>query len=85
MSEPGLVEIKSRISGVFYRGPDPSAPPFVQIGSRVDKGHTLALLESMKLFSKIKAPVAGEVVEIVGVHGEPVLVGQTLFSIRPAS
>ena len=85
MPESGLFEVKARISGVFYRSSNPEAEPFVQIGSQVNKGHTLALLESMKLFSKIKAPVAGEVVEIAGVNGEPVLVGQTLFSIRPAS
>ncbi len=85
MSETGLVEIKARLSGVFYRSTDPEAEPFVQIGSQVDEGHTLALLESMKLYSKIKAPVAGEVVEILGVDGETVLVGQTLFSIRAAS
>jgi len=85
LSKISLVEIKARISGVFYTSPTPEAGPFVQIGSQVDKGQTLALLESMKLYSKIKAPVAGEIVKILGVNGEPVLVGQTLFSIRPAS
>src|SRR5262249_8135251 len=53
---PDLVEVKAPISGVFYRAPSPGAAPFVDVGTAVAKGQALALLEAMKLFSKIKAP-----------------------------
>ena len=84
MAEDGLVEVKAKISGVFFRAANPEAEPFVEVGSQVRKGHTLALLESMKLYSKIKSPVAGEVVAVHGTNGATVVVGQALFSIRPS-
>jgi biotin carboxyl carrier protein len=37
----------------------------------------------MKLFSKVKSPVAGQIAEIKGTNGEPVNTGQTLFVIQP--
>ena len=72
------IEVKTQISGVFYRAAAPELPPFVEVGSEVQKGDTLALLESMKLFTKIKAPVSGTVTEILGVDGEPVEAGQVV-------
>ena len=85
MSNRAVVEVKAKISGVFYRAPGPDAEPFVEVGSTVKKGQAIALLESMKLYSKVKSPVAGEIAEIQGINGKPVSVGQTLFAIRPSS
>ena len=51
---------------------------------RIRKGQTLALLESMKLFSKIKAPADATVVEICVSDEETISVGQALFRIRRA-
>jgi biotin carboxyl carrier protein len=77
------VQVKAKISGVFYRAPNPEADPFVEVGSVVKKGQAIALLESMKLFSKVKSPVAGRIAEIKGTNGEAVNTGQTLFLIQP--
>jgi acetyl-CoA carboxylase biotin carboxyl carrier protein len=63
MSE-NLKSVISPISGVFYSKPAPEQPPFVEEGSQVKKGQTLCLLETMKVFTKIKAPVDGVVTEI---------------------
>jgi acetyl-CoA carboxylase biotin carboxyl carrier protein len=49
---------------VLYRKPAPERPPFVEEGTQVKKGQTLCLLETMKVFTKIKAPVDGVVAEI---------------------
>lgn len=76
------IEIKTRMSGVFYRAPAPAMPPFVEVGSATQKGDTVALLESMKLSTKIKAPVSGTVIEILGVDGELVNAGQPLFLVE---
>lgn len=84
MSDPTLIDVKAQISGVFYRSATPDAPPFVEVGATVRKGQTLALLESMKLFSKVKAPADGTVAELVAGNEEPVSVGQVLVRLaRP--
>jgi oxaloacetate decarboxylase alpha subunit len=77
-----LLEVRAPISGIFYRAPSPDALPFVEVGARVRKGQALALLEAMKLFSKIKAPADGIVREIPGVNAEPVSTGQTVFVLE---
>jgi acetyl-CoA carboxylase biotin carboxyl carrier protein len=76
-----LVEVRAPISGIFYRAPSPGAAPFVEVGDIVRKGQSLALLEAMKLFSKIKAPVDGIVREILGGNAEAVSTGQPLFRL----
>ncbi len=84
MRSDDLLEVKAPISGIFYRSPSPDAPPFVEIGTAVRKGQPLALLEAMKLFSKIKAPADGIVREIIGVNAESVSTGQTVFVLERA-
>jgi biotin carboxyl carrier protein len=79
-----LLEVRTPISGIFYRAPSPGAPPFVEVGSTVRKGQALALLEAMKLFSKIKSPADGIVREILGVNAEPVSTGQAVFLLERA-
>jgi acetyl-CoA carboxylase biotin carboxyl carrier protein len=82
VSSDELIEVKAPISGIFYRAPAPGTPRFVEIGVAVRKGQVLALLEAMKLFSKIKAPADGIVREIVGVNAEAVATGQILFVLQ---
>ena len=55
----GVVRVESPMVGVFYRGPNPGAPAFVDVGDTVVPGQTLCLLEAMKLFNELKAEVAG--------------------------
>lgn len=66
------VEVKAAMSGVFYRKPSPEEPPYVEIGSTVEKRQVLALLETMKVFQKVKSPAAGTVVEILVENETPV-------------
>ncbi len=58
------VEVRAPMSGVFYRRPAPDEPPYVEVGDTVKKKQVLALLETMKVFQKIKSPAAGKIVEI---------------------
>jgi biotin carboxyl carrier protein len=53
------------MSGVFYRRPAPDQPPYVEVGDTVTKKQVLGLLETMKVFQKIKSPAAGKIVEMV--------------------
>jgi biotin carboxyl carrier protein len=67
MTEAGKkrVEVRAKMSGIFYRRPSPDQPPYVEVGSIVKKKQVLALLETMKVFQKVKSPTSGKIVEIV--------------------
>ena len=56
-----VVRVESPMVGLFYRAPQPGAPPFVAVGDVVAVGQTLCLLEAMKLFNELKADVDGRV------------------------
>jgi acetyl-CoA carboxylase biotin carboxyl carrier protein len=76
--------VKSPIVGTFYGSPSPGAEPFVKIGSHVDVGQTLCIVEAMKLMNEIESEVSGEVLRIFAENGQPVEYGQPLFGIRPS-
>jgi biotin carboxyl carrier protein len=78
-----LISIISPISGVFYRKPAPDEPPFVEVGTEVKKGQPLGLLETMKVFTKIKSTAEGIVEEILLQDEETVAKGQVIFHLKP--
>jgi len=77
--------IASPMVGTFYRAPDPTSAPFVDIGDQVKKGQTLCIIEAMKLMNEIEADVEGTIVEIYVDNARPVEFGQKLFAILPGS
>jgi len=80
MSEDGKrVEVKAAMSGVFYRRPSPDDPFYAEVGDTVKKKQVLALLETMKVFQKVKSPADGTVVEILIENETPVLDGEVLM------
>ena len=81
--DDGLLNVLAPIVGTFYRSPQPGAPPFVEVGSRVEPDTVVAIIEVMKLMSSVPAGVAGEVVEICVANGELVQPGQCLLRVRP--
>ena len=78
-----LTIIKSPIVGTFYEAPAPGAPALVQIGTQVQVGQVLCIIEAMKLMNEIEAELAGEIVKIFVPNGQPVEYGEPLFAIRP--
>jgi oxaloacetate decarboxylase alpha subunit len=82
-AEPPVDRIESPMPGVFYRAPQPGAPPFVAVGDVVAAGQTLCLLEAMKLFNEVKADVDGRVRAIHVEDREPVEFGTLLFELEP--
>ncbi|MGC2332253.1 MAG: acetyl-CoA carboxylase biotin carboxyl carrier protein [Candidatus Acidiferrales bacterium] len=74
--------IKSPIVGTYYASPSPEAEPFVTVGTRVERGQVLCIIEAMKLMNEIESDVAGEVVQILVENGQPVEYGEPLFGIR---
>ena len=68
--------------GTFYSAPAPGAKPFVQIGSKIEVGDTLCIIEAMKMMNQIESDTAGTVVAILAESGEPVEFDQPLFVIE---
>jgi acetyl-CoA carboxylase biotin carboxyl carrier protein len=77
-----LAVVKSPIVGTFYRAPDPSAPPFVEVGQMVRKGQVLCIIEAMKLMNEIESEYEGEIVRAFVDNGQPVQFGERLFAIK---
>lgn len=74
--------INSPIVGTFYRKPSPEAPVFVDVGSVVEKGQTVCLVEAMKLFNEIEADFKCKIVEILKNDAAPVEFGEPLFKVE---
>ena len=79
-----LAIVKSPIVGTFYRSTEPGAPPFVEPGQTVKKGHVLCIIEAMKLMNEINAECDGEIVKVYVENGQAVQYGERLFAIRPS-
>jgi acetyl-CoA carboxylase biotin carboxyl carrier protein len=79
---PRFHEIKSPIVGTFYRAPAPDAAPFVQVGSVVEPGAVLCIVEAMKLMNEIESDIAGRVTQVLVENGQPVEYDQTLFLVE---
>jgi len=76
--------VKSPIVGTYYESPSPGTEAFVKVGTSVETGKILCIVEAMKLMNEIESDVTGEVVRIFVENGQPVEYGQPLFGIRPS-
>jgi acetyl-CoA carboxylase biotin carboxyl carrier protein len=77
---PGTVH--SPMVGTAYRAPEPGAPPFVEVGTRVTAGQTILIIEAMKTMNHIPAPYAGTVLAIMVDDGQPVEYAEPLAVIE---
>lgn len=77
---PGAVA--SPMVGTAYRSPEPGAPPFIDVGSRVVEGQTLLIVEAMKTMNHIPSPRSGTVTSILVEDGQPVEYGEPLLVIE---
>ena len=76
------VEVRAPMSGIFYRKSAPDQPAYVEIGDTVKKKQVLGLLETMKVFQKIKSPANGKVVEILHESESPLKDDELIFVIE---
>lgn len=68
--------------GTFYSAATPGAKAFVDIGSEVNVGDTLCIIEAMKMMNQIESDKTGRVTAILVKNGDPVEFGQPLFIIE---
>ena len=75
------IPIASPMNGIFYSSPSPSAPAFVKIGETVTAGQVVALIEAMKVFNEITAPMSGTVLSVAVETGQVVQPGDPLIYV----
>lgn len=75
-------QITAPMVGTFYTAPAPGANAFVEVGSQVNVGDTICIIEAMKMMNQIEADKSGRITEILAADGDPVEFGQPLFNIE---
>lgn len=78
------ITVKSPMIGTFYRSAGPDKDAFVQVGSTINKGDTVCIIEAMKLFNEIEAEISGKIVKVLVDDASPVEYDQPLFLVDPA-
>ena len=74
--------VTSPSPGIFWRAPEPGAPPFTEVGDPVEPASTLCIIEVMKLMNHLKAGVSGHVVAIHVENGVAVAKDETSLRDR---
>jgi acetyl-CoA carboxylase biotin carboxyl carrier protein len=80
--EEELHVITSPIVGTFYRSPSPQTDSFVKVGSQVEMGTVVCIIEAMKLMNEIESDGVGTIAKIYVENGQPVEYGQPLFGVK---
>jgi biotin carboxyl carrier protein len=80
-SKPMGLPVSSPMNGIYYSAPTPSSPPFVKPGESVMAGQVVGLIEAMKVFNEIVAPVSGTVDRVMVENGTLVQPGEPLLYI----
>jgi acetyl-CoA carboxylase biotin carboxyl carrier protein len=81
-AEEGL-KIHSPMVGTFYRASSPDSPAYAEVGTRIEIGQTVCIIEAMKLMNEIKAECAGVISKVLAENAQPVEFGQPLFLVKP--
>lgn len=80
--EADVHQVLSPMVGTFYGRSNPETAPFVEVGTKVEKGQIVCVVEAMKLFNEIQAEMSGEIVDMLVEDGQVVEYGQPLFRIK---
>ena len=80
-TESSGTAVTSPMVGVFYAAPSPAKEPYVTVGTRVNKGDVLCLIEAMKLMNEVTAEQSGVITSVCVENGQVVEYGETLFTI----
>ncbi len=76
-----VADVAAPLVGIFYRAPRPGAPPYVEVGARVEEDTIVGIIEVMKLMNAVRAEVKGTVSEILVQDGAAVEYGQVLLRV----
>ena len=74
--------VPSPMVGIFYRAPSPEAPDFVEMGSQVNAGQVVCIIEAMKIMNEVETEFGGKVVAILVENGQPVEYGEPILHVE---
>jgi len=74
--------IRSPLMGTFYRAASPGERPFVEQGGRVGASEVVCVIESMKVFTELRANRPGVVKRILVENEALVMKNQDLMEIE---
>ena len=75
-------QIKAPLVGTVYLQAKPKQPPYVTVGQHIHKGDIVCVVEAMKMMNEIKAPVSGQIIEILAKNEGLVEYDQTIMLIK---
>ena len=78
-----LPTVNAPLTGIFYRASSPQTEAFLQVGSKVESGDVIGLIEAMKLFNEIRSTQSGRVRRIFAENGQLVRSHQPLLEVEP--
>ena len=78
-------QVLSPMVGTFYNVPSPGAKPFVEVGTRVERGQAIGIVEAMKVMNEVPSDVAGTVTELLVSNGQSVQYEEPLMVIDTGS
>lgn len=81
--ETNGTSVLSPTVGTFYAKASPTDKSFVTLNTHVQKGQTLGLIESMKVFHPLLAPCNGTITHIHIEHAQSTEYHQCLMTIKP--
>jgi len=78
------VPVLAPLVGTFYSSAQPGAKAFAEVGSSVEPGQTVCIVEAMKMMNEVAAGEGGKVAEILVENGDWVEFEQVLMYLDPA-
>ena len=75
-------KITSPLMGTFYKASAPGEKPLVEVGQKVKTADVVCVIESMKIFTELRADQGGTVMNILVDDEDPVMKNQELIEIE---
>ena len=79
---PKTYKVTSPLMGTFYKASAPGEKPLVEVGQKVNAADVVCMIESMKIFTELRADQGGTVIKILVDDEEPVMKNQELIEIE---
>jgi len=79
---PDVYQVTSPLMGTFYRASAPGEKPLVTVGQQVQPSEVVGIIESMKIFTELRAEKGGVVKKILAQDEDPVMKNQAVIEIQ---
>jgi acetyl-CoA carboxylase biotin carboxyl carrier protein len=83
LEQDNRVPVLAPLVGTFYSSAQPGAKSFAEVGTSVEPGQTVCIVEAMKMMNEVAAGEGGKVAEILVENGDWVEFEQVLMYLEP--